>query len=659
MDPEMEGVRAYQRRDPDYIQFYNFLSRLNEQSTPEEIAEHGDLTLLADIITKDRPFISWSMEFYDQEECGIKGGGGLGVLEADIRRVCQKLGLPMIIATPHYTSEVHQKLDDNFWQVEFNRYPNPYDKFQYLGSTAVGTVWHDNVELDILGLELGSTRLHVVTRNPVLSEDEEDKDNTVTRFGELYPGGNSDNHRLFQQVALGFGVYKDLKARGIEAPFMQLNEAPTVFAAIARLNDLCSEGADLQDALSEVREQFIFTNHTLVPAVEGQFTREQFADFVLTNIDEGNEELTDWIQGMFTKGDWDPKYDTLKLSELAIELADKKTGVSKLHARVAEFFYKIGEHAGQRVNFDAVTNGISDKWVTPELLHYFEDLGIIDEFGLPGEDYKHRLLELDTESMRSIKRLGRAQLIDVINSRLRNGQVKPRRSEEETTHGIEIEDDAVIINFNKRIADYKRPDLVFDDSERLADILESKNAYLVISGKTHGNDKVMKEALQKMLLTANGNDVLRKRVIYIEDYDEEVGRAISIGSDVAINVPIVGKEACGTSWEKDLINGKRLNATVDGGIADVEAPIVYLDVKGDDRHQEADSLLNNLEESIESTRDDDRYIANIINQLYEYLPTILGARMMGDYLKMFASLMIQRAQIEAVLEGETAETVLV
>ena len=142
----------------------------------------------------------------------------------------------------------------------------------------------------------------------------------------------------------------------------------------------------------------------------------------------------------------------------------------------------------------------------------------------------------------------------------------------------------------------------------------------------------MYQRLLEILKMIDADPILHERVHYLQDYDEELGRAMSIGSDVAINVPIIGLEACGTSWEKDIANLKLLISTSDGGVADVK-PIACLEVNGNNYESEVRSLYANMHKAAQITRNDALLEQNIKRQLAAYLPTISGARMLKDYLK--------------------------
>jgi starch phosphorylase len=538
------------------------------------------------------------MELYDKDENDIKGGGGLGILAADTRRVAEELGIPLVVVTPFYTKESHQELM-HFFQVEQHQQTYPERLYRQLGRVGVSTAIHDEVAIDIYERKLGSTRIVTVTE---------------PNFGELYPGSNSGDHRLYQEMALGFAGYQAIKNEGLNPTFMQLNEAPTVFAAVAMLDDLASGGMDFDQALETVRNKMLYTNHTLVQAVEGEFEKSQFEHMIFPNIT--SPEVQSWLDGLFGET------DRLRLSLLAIELADTKSGVSKLHARVAEY----SDAHGEPVQFEAVTNGISDKWILEESKDLLAEMGVMDEFSLPTKDYAERLETLSIHDVRQVRQVGRQQMDQVLAAR-----------KDQYGDPIVIPEGATVFDFKRRFASYKRPDLMFNDPDRLAEILHRRNAHFIMTGKPHANDEGMKYELSRLLQLIHEHEVLRERVHYVQDYDEEVGRALSVGADCAINVPVVGEEACGTSFMKDIANFKVLISTPDGGVADIE-PIACLEVSGD----ESNSLYERVDEAAGIIGDDEAYRQQLIHQLKGYAPVFSGARMMGEYMGLFARLVNHR-----------------
>jgi len=269
-----------------------------------------------------------------------------------------------------------------------------------------------------------------------------------------------------------------------------------------------------------------------------------------------------------------------------------------------------------------VTNGIDlSTWVLPEILGAYFERGIIDKFELTTEDYAGRTLELSGHDIRELKRLARARANELLAGRKdQNGQA------------LQLPEDALVFDFKRRFADYKRPWMPFERVDELKSILTEFNAHFVLAGKVWLGDTRMYMKLQEVLKLVAEDEVLRERVHYVQDYDETLGKALAFGSDIAINVPIVGLEACGTSWEKDIANLKLLISTADGGVADV-SPLACLEVAGATYDDEVSSLYEQMRTAAATCKDDAKLEKVIHRQLIGYLPIISGARMMKEYLR--------------------------
>lgn len=569
---------TYQPQDiEDASEFYE---RINRSSLTHQLSE-------------SRPYVYWTMEIYDKTN-GIKGGGGLGVLAADTRRVAEQLEVPFVVVTPFYRSESHQRITE-LGQEEYTETVRPQDYgFVYIDDVAVHSAGLPSATLSIFRKTLGSTQFITISE---------------PNFGQLYEGEGSGDHRLYQEVALGFGGYKALKLVGVKPAIIQLNETATIFAALARLDELCSNGMNIYEAIVYVRKHTLYTNHTLLQAAEPEFYAEQFEKLVLPNIN--SNAVRCWLMEQFRDG-------RLRPNLLAIELTEAKNGVSKLHARVADF----RDRNNDKVKFHAITNGIDlATWVLPDTLQTYKARGIIDKFGLPTEDYATAIKTLTARDIRALKQLGRRELQTVLTRR-RDQYGKP----------VQIPDDALLFDFKRRFADYKRPYMPFEHIDALKQLLIDHNAHYIMAGKVHPGDSVMYQHLTRLLNLIDRDPLLRERVHYVQDYDEELGRALAIGSDAAINVPVIGLEACGTSWEKDIANLKLLISTSDGGVADVK-PIACLEVHGSTYDTEVASLYTAMHKAALILKDDARLEKLIHRQLTAYLPIASGARMMKDYLK--------------------------
>lgn len=550
-------------------------------------------------ISPTRPYVYTTMEVYDASN-GIRGAGGLGVLAADTRRVAQDLEIPFVMLTPFYREERHQKMEDLVPHDDYIVRTPEQDGFDLVGQTPLQIKDQPAATLDIYQKILGSTRFLCMTE---------------AQFGPLYSGDPSGDHRLYQMAALGFGGYAALKMLDLKPAVIQLNETATVFAAIARLDELCSNGMNIYEAIVYVRKHTLYTNHTLVQAAESQFSYDQFERFIFPNIK--SPALKHYVGGLFRDG-------RLKLSSLTIELAEAKNGVSKLHAKVADY----RDLSGEKVHFAAITNGIHlQTWVKPEILHFYKNSGIIDRFNMPGQITPSQIMQIfraNTAGLRKLKTQGRELLNQVLQNR-----------HDQYGATVSIPDDALLFEFKRRFVEYKRPWMPFEDIARLKKILIDNNAHYIMAGMIAGNvspNDSTYQQLESMLQKIADDPVLHERVHYIADYDEQLAQAMSFGSDASINVPVVGLEACGTSFMKDLANLTLLIATNDGGVADVVPPTVLL-VKGDNYQEEVDSLYSRMEQAAAICHDNDQWSQETAAVLASYLNTICGARMMRDYLR--------------------------
>ena len=568
--------------------FYHPLDNIEDT----EIFETAiDRKVFSHRLSPERPYTYWTLELYDQDN-GIRGGGGLGVLAADTRRVAEQVDVPFVLITPFYPSETHQKWEDG--KIVDEHTPVDYNAFGFNFVDNVYIKCCGNLcKLDVIEKKFESTRILAVTE---------------PNFGELYSGLSGSDHRLYQEVSLGFGGYQALKLLGIKPAIMQLNEVATFFAALVRLDELASNGMDFYEAVVYTRKHTLYTNHTLVQAAEAEFSYEQFERFVFPNLK--SKAVRKWLHDKFIDG-------KLKLSSVTIEIAELRSGVSKLHARVANYH----DIAGERVKFKAITNGIDmRKWVLPEIMKFYHDDEILDEFDMPTSTFSEKLKALSSDEILSFKEIGRAILNKTLSNRPdQNGEI------------LQFNPTDLIFDFKRRFVDYKRPNLPFKDPVRLRAVLEPYNAHYILTGRVHTGDERMATILSEVLETVSKDDYLNSHVHYIADYDEKLAYALSVGSNVAINVPIVGLEACGTSWEKDVANLNLLISTHDGGVADGSMNS-YLNVYGASEDEEREELYRRMEEAASAWQNGFDLEVLIQKQLQEFLPVISGTRMLNDYL---------------------------
>ena len=557
----------------------------------EEFYSAINRSVLTKSLSEERPYTYWTIELYDQRN-GIRGGGGLGILAADTRRVAEQMNVPFCLITPFYPRELHQVVRDG---VSFDEFKEV--KYEDFGFEKIDTVNiranSGLVELSVVEKRFKTSRILAITE---------------PGFRELYHGDSCGDHRLYQEVALGFGGYQALKLVGLRPAIMQLNEVATFFAALARLDELASNGMDFYEAVVYTRKHTLYTNHTLVQAAEASYSYKQFENYVFPNLK--SRAVKKWLSDKFENG-------RIKLSSVTIEIAEAKNGVSKLHARVANY----RDISGEKVRFKAITNGIDiPYWILPDTVRFYKDSEILDKFCLPTNTFEGQVEKIDSAQITEIKRRGREFMNSVLERRVDHNGRKLKFNENKT-----------VFDFKRRFVDYKRPWLPFTRAAELSKLLERHNAVYILSGRVHAGDTRMMEKLNFVFDQVRNDLYLSENVFYIPDYDEDVARALSVGSNVSINIPIVGLEACGTSWEKDVGNMCLLVSTHDGGVADEKADS-YLSVSGSNENEELDSLFLRMDEAASAWENDFELEFLIRKQLKAYLPVISGSRMLRDYL---------------------------
>lgn len=496
---------------------------------------------LAGILTPKSPVAIFSMECYRHD---MPAQGGLGMVVGDWSYAYRKTGIPVAIIAPFYNKETHQRLDENFYQTEVSISVTPEERgFQRIPGIDVklSTASHKDFDIPIYKKQEDNVTI-IAPYHPSIED--------------VYNGETNSGHRLFQEVVEGFGGYWTMRQLGIEPPVFIMNEAPVVFAPLAELDLLVSNGARFRDALARVREKTVYVNHTLVQAVESPFVRRQFEELVYPNIK--NQEVIDWINSRFTKE------RTIKLSTLALDVAGKRRGVSMIHAQEASKMFT--DFDGNPVYFEAITNGIStERWAYPQLLNLYRESGAIDQFELPGEGAIEKLLALPEGELRAAKVAAQAEFREALKDmKDQNGNV------------VELPEGVKIIGSARRAAKYKRLEFPFTDPDRLANLLEEQNAHFFISGKAHTKDVQMKQKIQEVVNLINAHPVLQKRVHYLQDYSEKVSKPLIRAADLWLNYPMVrgdtwepiSSEADGTSKDKAMLNHAIIVSTEDGGMKD-------------------------------------------------------------------------------------------
>ncbi len=403
-------------------------------------------------------------------------------------------------------------------------------------------------------------RIPLLLLDSYVEENEADLHEVTDR---LYGGGSE--HRLRQELLLGIGGVRAVRAfcalRGFPAPeVFHTNEGHAGFLGLERIREYVEQGLTFAEALEVGRAGTVFTTHTPVAAGIDRFDRDlvrrHFADDPLLPIDRV------LALGAETYPGGDP--DVFNMAVMGMRLAQRVNGVSKLHGQVSREMF-----AGLWPGFDtsevpigSVTNGVhTPTWVAPEIL--------LLTGTSPGEatgwDWE-RAAATPAGVLFQTRHALRARLVTETRRRLRASWRQRGASDAELTWIDDVLDEnALTIGFARRVPSYKRLTLMLNDPEQLSQLLNdpARPLQIVVAGKAHPADEGGKGLIQQMVQFADSPDV-RRRIVFLPDYDMAMAHALVQGCDVWLNNPLRPLEASGTSGMKSALNGG-LNLSVRDG----------------------------------------------------------------------------------------------
>ncbi|NBO92620.1 MAG: glycosyltransferase family 1 protein [Planctomycetia bacterium] len=511
----------------------------------------------------------FSAEFGIHESVPVYSGG-LGVLSGDHLKSASDLGLPLVgVGLMYREGYFRQYLTVDGWQQE--RYPendffnlplipelNPQGLPLVVGVPMAGR----EVMARVWRLQVGRIPLYLLDTNiPQNSAD----DRSIT--ARLY-GGDHDM-RIRQEMILGVGGVRALRALGKSPTVCHMNEGHSAFCGLERIREMIeTTGCDFATAREAVMAGTVFTTHTPVPAgndVFGVQLIEHYFSGLLPQLKIGREDLIN--MGRQHPND---QHEGFGMTVLALRLANFSNGVSQLHGNVSRAMWKTiwPECPTPEIPITSITNGVhTSSWVSPDLSHLFDRY--------LGNGWKERPYDPavwkrvehipDAELWRTHERR-RERLVSFARVRLRQQLIARGALPAEIAQAEEVLDpETLTIGFARRFATYKRGSLIFRNLDRLLALLTNKDrpVQLLYSGKAHPRDQGGKELIQEIMQFARRKD-LRLRVVFLEDYDINVCRYLVQGVDVWLNNPRRPLEASGTSGMKVAANGGLNLSILDG-----------------------------------------------------------------------------------------------
>jgi starch phosphorylase len=384
---------------------------------------------------------------------------------------------------------------------------------------------------------------------------------------ELY--GGDREMRIRQEIILGIGGVRMIRAMGLNPSVFHMNEGHSAFATFERIRVLREDrGLTFNQAMELVRVTNVFTTHTPVPAGIDTF----HPDLMRAYFEGFARSMGISLDVMLGFGRQDPRNrgEDFSMAVLALRLSNWNNGVSKLHGRESrKMFQNVWPKTPETdLPIVCVTNGVHiPSWISKGMAeNYDRYLGrrwIEDPDNVKVWERVNKIP--DSELWRTHER-ARERLVAFTRKRLKEQWAKRGVSNRDLAFADEVLDsETLTIGFARRFAPYKRAYLLIKDIERLDAILnnQQKPVQIILAGKAHPQDQLGKDLIRQILQISN-RDRLRRHMVFLEDYDMEIARHMVQGTDVWLNTPRRPLEACGTSGMKAVANGALHMSVLDG-----------------------------------------------------------------------------------------------
>ena len=551
-------------QDPVYLELYDRVF-----TSFDEYLKNTDTWVTRNYKTLSKQTIAYfSMEFGLHEILPIYSGG-LGVLAGDHIKQASGLGLPMVgVGLMYAEGYFSQHISEDGWQESINN-PLNFDDLPIM------PVLDKDRELLKITINFPDRAVNAciwelrVGRVPVYLLDSDLDENTPADrklTARLY--WSDIDLRVAQEVLLGLGGVRALRAMGYDPSVWHMNEGHAAFLTLERIRELVVTGLTFEKAVAKTRKGNVFTTHTPVPAGNDEFPL-WLVDKHLSNfwpeLGLTRDQFVDLARHQQAYG------ETFSMPILALRLSDGRNAVSELHGRVSRKMWhflwpKIEED--EDVPITSITNGVhTATWMARRVRVLFDEH--------LGEDWLERLDDPETwlkvDSIPDdelwavrmhLKRKLAFYVLNRVRTRWMNGSLYPVQT---IASGALLDPYALTIGFARRFATYKRASLIFSDLDRLLELINRPNrpVQIIFAGKAHPADEPGKMLIQEVYRIVkkaeNGG-----RLVFLEDYDMNLARYLVQGVDVWMNNPRRPNEASGTSGMKAALNGGLNFSILDG-----------------------------------------------------------------------------------------------
>jgi glycogen phosphorylase len=517
-------------------------------------------------VLRPRPVAYFSAEFGLHESIPIYSGG-LGVLAGDHIKSASDLGIPLIGVGLFYgQGYFRQRLDRNGWQQEeyLETDVNVLPMELAIGTNGEPVVVqietrNGPIRARVWRLKVGRCDLLLLDSN-VSGNAPEDRDLT----SRLY--GGDGRVRIRQELLLGVGGFRALRAIGITPGVLHLNEGHSGFAVLeairARMHD---EGVGFEEAVRRVSREVVFTTHTPVPAGHDRF----HAGLIEEHLGPLRESLGISNDRLLELGRENPNnpYEEFCMTVLGLKLSRRANAVSALHGEVSRAMWTglYPDKSEDEVPIGHITNGVHvGTWLAPQMFRLY-DRHFGPGWHEHGSDARiwEGIKNVDDGELWETHLSLKSQLLEFV--RARAIEQHKRRGEPPDSVRRVLSPDALTIGFARRFATYKRANLILTDIEKLVNLVNDpkRPVQFIFAGKAHPRDDPGKRVLQQITELIRHRDFADK-VVFIENYDINVGRHLVQGVDVWLNNPRRPLEASGTSGQKVVFNGGLNLSILDG-----------------------------------------------------------------------------------------------
>lgn len=581
--------------------------------------------------------------------------GGLGILAGDHCKAASDLGLPFVaVGLLYRVGYFDQSIDAQGNQqlrlslLEFLDLPVSRVLDAHGQPLAVQLELRDRlVQIAVWQVLVGHVRIYLLDTD---LDSNHPEDRQITR--QLYGG---DHHtRIQQELVLGIGGVRALRAVGLVPTVWHINEGHAAFMVLERCRELIAEGLEFAAALERVASATVFTTHTPVPAGHDVFDRDvmrqYFGGFISQLGVQEEEFLRLGASPINSRG--------FNQTALALRGSRFHNGVSEIHRRVASRMegYIWPEVPCAENPIDYIPNGIHvPTFLAAAWLHFFDlRLGRRWRNELLNESFWECIDALPDSAFWSVRQLLKFDLIKEVKQRLKVQLLRNGYSEshiKRLTRFLSTESDALIIGFARRFATYKRATLLFADPERLARLLGNPDRPVIIifAGKAHPHDGHGQDLIRAVHRLSQQPE-FEGRVVLLEGYDLTLARRLVAGVDVWLNTPQYPLEASGTSGMKAGINGVVHLSILDGWWNEgyrgdngwAIAPHGDTVAGRKDEHSEAQELLEILEHEViplyfERNRQgySRGWVRKAKSSMKSLIPRYSAHRMLMDYVRKF------------------------